>query len=75
MNDKEKQKGRISFAGICLRLAEKEIRQHGRYFMKPGQDVYDSAVQYGGSIKITKEEVLEAERLRKKRKQKPKDEK
>lgn len=71
MNDKDAlKKGRISFAGTCLRLAEKEMKEHGRYFMKPGQDVYDSAVNYGASIKITKEEVLEAERLREKRKKK-----
>jgi len=55
--------GRLAFAVSCLELAQKEIKDHGREFMEPGEDVYDSAVQYGGSIKLTRDEVIEAENL------------
>lgn len=55
------RKGRLNFAAACLVLAKQELKDHGREFMKPDEDVYDSAVQYGGKIKLTREEIIEAE--------------
>jgi len=56
---------RLAFAVSCLKLARKEIKDHGREFMKPDEDVFDSALQYGGSIspKLTKAEVIDADQL------------
>lgn len=68
MVNEKLQRGRLAFAASCLKLARKELRDHGREFMKPGEDVYDSAMQYGGSIKLTRDEVIEAEKLTKRKK-------
>jgi hypothetical protein len=57
------QRGRLAFAASCLNLAKQELKDHGREFMNPGEDVYDSAVQYGGKINLTRAEIIEAERL------------
>jgi hypothetical protein len=63
-NDTEQlQRGRLAFAASCLKLARQELKDHGREFMKPGEDVYDSAVQYGGKINLTRDEVIEANRI------------
>lgn len=61
-------KGRLNFAVICINLAEDEIKKHGRLFMEENEDVYDSAVNYGGSIRLTKEEIIEAKEYLKKKK-------
>lgn len=60
---------RLRFAWNCLKLARKEIKQFGRQFMKPTEGVYDSAVQYGGSIrpKLTKSEVVAVAKMNKQR--------
>jgi hypothetical protein len=63
---------RLTFAAMCLKLARDELKNHGREFMSPGEDVFDSAVQYGASIKLTKEEIIEASELEKKKKKKNK---
>jgi hypothetical protein len=57
INSKE---ARLNFAKHCLELAHKELVDHGRKFMKPNEDVFDSAVSYGKSIKLTREEVIKA---------------
>jgi hypothetical protein len=68
-NDTEQlQRGRLAFAASCLKLARQELKDHGREFMKPGEDVYDSAVQYGGKINLTRDEIIEAEKLSKRKK-------
>ena len=64
----DNKKARLIFARACLRLARRELKEHGRKFMSPDEDVFDSAVQYGGSIKLTKEEVIEASQMKKKNK-------
>jgi len=67
-NDERLQRGRLAFAASCLKLARQELKDHGREFMKPGEDVYDSAVQYGGKINLTRDEIIEAEKLSKRKK-------
>jgi hypothetical protein len=57
LNSKE---ARLNFAKHCLELARKELVDHGRKFMKPNEDAFDSAVSYGGSIKLTREEAIKA---------------
>lgn len=64
MNSK---KARLRFAYACLKLARKELKKFGRQFMLPGESVYDSASQYGGSIKITKAEVISVAKMNKQR--------
>lgn len=66
----DNKKARLTFAYACLKLARRELKQHGREFMKPNQDVIDSAVEYGGSIKLTREEVIEASQMKVKAKKK-----
>lgn len=55
---------RIRFAIAMLKLAKKELKEHGNQFMLPGEDVYDSAVQYGGKLKpkLTRKELQEVEK-------------
>lgn len=59
---------RLSFGVACLRLARKELKDHGREFADPNQDLFDLAVQYGGSIKLTREEAIEASKMKTKKK-------
>ena len=56
INSKE---ARLNFAKHCLELARKELVDNGRKFMKPNEDVFDSAVSYGRSMKLTREEAIE----------------
>ncbi len=62
MTKQAEQEGRAALAVMCLGLARTELRDHGRKFMKPHEDVYDSATQYGSSMKLTRAEIIEADK-------------
>jgi hypothetical protein len=55
---------RLSFGVACLKLARKELKDHGREFVDSDQDLFDLAVQYGASIKLTREEAIEASKMK-----------
>lgn len=64
MNDRF---ARLRFAYACLKLARKELKDNGRQFMQPGESVYDSAMQYGGKLRLTKKEVVAVAKMNKER--------
>jgi hypothetical protein len=54
---------RLRFALKCLKLARDEMKAHGRTFMTPRQNLFDIAVQYGGNIALTRQEIMAAARM------------
>ena len=61
------QKGRLRFAWQCLLLARAEYHKFGNQFMTKGQSIIDSAVDYGRSAKISREEIVLVSKTNKQR--------
>jgi hypothetical protein len=61
------RKARLTFALACLKLARREKQRFGRQFMSPGESIYDSAIQYGGSIGLRLDEVIAVAKMNKQR--------
>jgi hypothetical protein len=61
-----RQRSRLHFAITCLKLAQDEYRKFKREFMKPGETVYHSAIDYSGK-RLTLEEIKIVAKMNKQR--------